>query len=172
VRARHVITCAGTHADRVAQSAGGGTYPKVVPFRGMYYQLKPEYRHLIRQMNIYPAPGETKFYVGIHFTPTVNERRGHGVIIGPSACIAFGRESYSLTQVSLRDLWGAATNLNLWKFVLKHPAMAAGELYRDVNRAAFVREAQKLVPELTEDMVEESFAGVMVQVRALAGDTF
>lgn len=40
-------------------------------------------------------------------------------------------------------------------------------LRRDLNKRAFLKEAQKLVPSLTEDMVEESFSGVMCQVRAL-----
>ena len=41
---------------------------------------------------------------------------------------------------------------------------ATRELYKDLSRAAFLREARKLVPSLTDDMVEESFAGVMAQV--------
>ena len=39
-----------------------------------------------------------------------------------------------------------------------------GELWKDLNKAAFLRDAQKLVPSLTADMVEESFTGVMAQV--------
>jgi hypothetical protein len=35
---------------------------------------------------------------------------------------------------------------------------------RDLNKRAFLKEAQKLVPSITEDMVEESFSGVMAQV--------
>ncbi len=37
-------------------------------------------------------------------------------------------------------------------------------MYRDLNKKAFIREAQKLVPSVTEDMVVASFSGVMAQV--------
>ena len=39
-----------------------------------------------------------------------------------------------------------------------------GELWKDVNKAAFMRDARKLVPGIRDDMVEESFTGVMAQV--------
>lgn len=47
----------------------------------------------------------------------------------------------------------------MWQFVLKNPGLSFGELWKDVNRAAFLRDAQKLVPSVTEDMVEPSFTG-------------
>jgi 2-hydroxyglutarate dehydrogenase len=47
---------------------------------------------------------------------------------------------------------------------VQNPSLSLGEVYKDLNRAAFLKEAQKLVPSLTDDMVEESFAGVMAQV--------
>jgi L-2-hydroxyglutarate oxidase LhgO len=82
VRGKNVITCAGFYADRVASAAGGATDPKVVTFRGTYYQLKPEFKDVVR-MNVYPVPSGGGIPVGVHFTPTVNERRGHQMIVGP-----------------------------------------------------------------------------------------
>lgn len=51
-----------------------------------------------------------------------------------------------------------------WKFAIKNPSLSAGELYKDLNKAAFLADARKLVPSVTDDMVEESFTGVMAQV--------
>jgi 2-hydroxyglutarate dehydrogenase len=51
-----------------------------------------------------------------------------------------------------------------WKFAVKNPSLSAGELYKDLNKAAFLADARKLVPAVTDDMVEESFTGVMAQV--------
>lgn len=167
VHAQHVITCAGLHADRLAASAGGARGPTVVPFRGTYYQLKPEYRNICR-MNVYPTPKVGGFHLGLHFTPTVNERRGHGMIIGPGACIAFDREGYTFTDVNWRDLWTTVTNPNLWRFVFQNPTEVLAELHRDISQAAFIREAQRLIPSLTAEMTEPSFSGVMVQVRMFA----
>ena len=82
------------------------------------------------------------------------------------ACLAFAREGYRFRDISLCDLWDYATNGGLWKFAVSNPRLSLGEIYRDLNKRAFLREAQKLVPSVTEDMVEESFSGVMAQVIA------
>lgn len=105
--------------------------------------------------------------MGVHFTPTISRRTGgdrRAMIIGPGACLTFHREGYKFWQFSLRDLADFATNPGLWRFALQNPGLSIGELYRDLSQAAFLREAQKLVPSLTADMVEPSFAGVMGQV--------
>lgn len=75
VSAKNVITCAGFYSDRVAGLAGGNpNKAKVVTFRGTYYQLKPEYRGICR-MNVYPVPSGGGIPVGVHFTPTVREKK-------------------------------------------------------------------------------------------------
>jgi 2-hydroxyglutarate dehydrogenase len=164
VVAKNVVTCAGFYADRVAQLAGGAVDPKIVTFRGTYYQMKAPFKDIVRT-NVYPVPSGGGIPVGVHFTPTVNERRGHQMIIGPGACVSFSREGYKITDISLSDLWDFAKNGGLWKFAITNPRLSIGEIYRDLNKAAFLKEAQKLVPSVTEDMVEESFTGVMAQVR-------
>lgn len=171
VRAKNIITCAGLHADRLASKAGGTSHPKVVPFRGTYYQMKPEYKDIVK-MNIYPVPSGGGIPVGVHFTPTVNERRGHATIIGPGACVAFDREGYKFWDLNLRDVWDMVTHIGMWKFVMGNLGLSLGEMYRDLNHRAFIREAQKLIPSVTAEMTEPSFAGVMVQVRACVGETW
>ena len=163
VVAKNVIACAGFHSDTVAGFAGGAANPKVVTFRGTYYQMKATYKDIVKT-NVYPVPSGGGIPVGVHFTPTVNERRGHQMIIGPGACLTFKREGYSFFDISLSDLWGSLTNGGLVRFAVQNPSLSLGEVYKDLNRAAFLKEAQKLVPSLTDDMVEESFAGVMAQV--------
>ncbi|CAO3664272.1 unnamed protein product [Rhizopus stolonifer] len=164
VTAKNVITCAGFYSDRVASLAGGDSKrAKVVTFRGTYYQLKPEYRGICR-MNVYPVPSGGGIPVGVHFTPTVNTRRGIQMIVGPGACLTFSREGYSFWDFKMEDIMASFGNVNLWMFALKNPSLSIGELYKDINKRAFLRAAQAYVPGLTEDMVEESFAGVMSQV--------
>eukprot|EP00055_Hartaetosiga_balthica_P010212 m.42890 g.42890 ORF g.42890 m.42890 type:complete len:476 (-) comp7082_c1_seq1:36-1463(-) len=163
VRAKNVITCAGLYADRVAKLAGGSDSPKVIPFRGRYYQMKPEYSDIV-SMNVYPVPTGGGIPVGVHFTPTVNERRGENVIVGPGACLAFDREGYKFSDVSFRDLFDIVTQVGLINFVRNNFKLSFGELYRDLNKSAFMKEASKLIPSVKEDMTEASFSGVMVQV--------
>ncbi|KAI7907832.1 FAD dependent oxidoreductase [Cokeromyces recurvatus] len=164
VTADNVITCGGLYADRLAGLAGGNPHQhKIVTFRGTYYQLKPEYRTLVRH-NIYPVPSGGGIPVGVHFTPTVDVRRGHQMIVGPGACITFSREGYRFWDMQLKDIWDNIMNINLWSFALKNLNLSFGEVYRDLNKRAFLKSAQKYVPGLSGDMVEPSFAGVMAQV--------
>src|SRR4029450_886107 len=55
VSARAVIACAGLYADRIAALAGAPRTPRIVPFRGDYYVLRPERHHLVRHL-LYPVP--------------------------------------------------------------------------------------------------------------------
>jgi len=55
IEARVVITCAGVYADRVARLTGAPESPKIVPFRGDYYVLRPERAGMVRSL-IYPVP--------------------------------------------------------------------------------------------------------------------
>jgi 2-hydroxyglutarate dehydrogenase len=56
------------------------------------------------------------------------------------------------------------TNPNFWTFAFKNLSLSFGELYKDLNKRAFLRAAQRYAPDLTIDMVEPSFTGVMCQV--------
>ena len=98
VTAKHVITCAGFYSDKIAAMVGGAPNPKVVTFRGTYYQMKPAFKDIVHT-NVYPVPTSGGIPTGVHFTPTVNERRGHQMIIGPGACISFSREGYKMSDV-------------------------------------------------------------------------
>lgn len=164
LRGRAVITCAGLHADRISQLAGGAALPKISSFRGSYYQMKPQYDRIVRA-NIYPVPPRAAgIPVGIHFTPTVNVRRGRSVIIGPGACPTFAREGYRFGDVGGRDLLDMACNRGLRRFVMKHPGQCVEEMAKDLSRRRFMQAARRLLPAVTEEMVQESFAGVMCQV--------
>ncbi|KAI8388505.1 FAD dependent oxidoreductase [Radiomyces spectabilis] len=164
VTAGKVITCGGFYADRLATATGGdGKKHRVLTFRGQYYQLKPEFRNIVSR-NIYPVPSGGGIPVGVHFTPTVDVRRGHQLIVGPGACITFSREGYKFFDFKLQDVLDIFTNGAFWSFAFKNIGLSLGELYRDLNKRAFLKSGQKIIPSLRGDMVEPSFAGVMAQV--------
>eukprot|EP00911_Craspedida_sp_UC1_P000053 UC1_evm1s43 len=163
VRARHVITCAGLHADTVAKRGGGARKPAILTFRGTYWQMKPEYANICK-MNIYPTPTGGGIPVGVHFTPTVNERRGRQMIIGPGACITLHEEGYGFFDFSPKHVFKLVTHIGLWRFVQGNWRFALDEVRRDIDKQAFLDEARKLIPSVTDEMVEESFVGVMAQL--------
>ncbi len=89
-----LVVCGGLYSDRLAQMAGEGREPWIVPFRGEYYKLVPERRDLVRGL-IYPVPDPAYPFLGVHFTRRVDG----GVEIGPNAVLAFKREGYRRTRL-------------------------------------------------------------------------
>ncbi len=68
---RFVINCAGLHSDRIAKLAKFAPEAKIVPFRGEYYELVPEKRHLVKTL-IYPVPNPDFPFLGVHFTRMID----------------------------------------------------------------------------------------------------
>ncbi len=158
VRCRALITCAGLHADRLAQMTGGSRDPKIVPFRGDYLVLKPERRHLING-NIYPVPDPAFPFLGAHFTPRMNGE----VWLGPNAVLAFAREGYDFKTLNVCDLADSLTYPGLVRLALKYPGVAAGEMYRDLIRGAYVDSLRRYVPDLRADDTLPGPSGVRAQ---------
>ena len=96
--ARHVINCAGLHADRVARMMGVDIGVRIIPFRGEYFSLRPGRAQLVNGL-IYPVPDPRLPFLGVHFT----RRIGSGVEAGPNAVLAFSREGYGKTSFRPAD---------------------------------------------------------------------
>ena len=160
-----IINCAGLHCDRVSQLAGQKRDLRIVPFRGEYYQLKPQSQHLVRHL-IYPVPDPGFPFLGVHFTRLI----GGGIEAGPNAILAFAREGYRKTNVNLSDLFDAATYPGLWRFALKYPRMCMHELRGSVSKNYFCKQLQKLVPEIRPNDLETGGSGVRAQAMSPAGE--
>src|SRR5690606_23423734 len=93
-----LVNCAGLYSDKIAEMALGRLDIRIVPFRGEYYKIREEKRYLVKNL-IYPVPDPSFPFLGVHFT-----RRIDGEIeAGPNAVLAFGRESYSKSQVNFNE---------------------------------------------------------------------
>lgn len=79
---------------------------------------------------------------------------------GPNAVLAFKREGYRMTDVSLRDVADYLFFPGFWRMGLKYWKTGFGEFYRSLSKRAFVRALQRLLPELQETDVERGGAGV------------
>lgn len=158
VAARRLINCAGLYADLVARRAGAAADVHIVPFRGEYYHLRPERRHLVRAL-IYPVPDPAFPFLGAHFTRTV-----HGEVeAGPNAVLAFAREGYRFGRVNLVELLDTLTYRGFWAMARRYWRTGAYEMYRSLSKAAFVRALQRLVPDLRPADVVPGGSGVRAQ---------
>jgi L-2-hydroxyglutarate oxidase len=165
VQSRHLINCAGLQSDRVARLCGVEPGLQIVPFRGEYYELIPERHGLVKNL-IYPVPDPQFPFLGVHFTRMIHG----GVEAGPNAVLAFAREGYTKSTISLRDMGEMLVYRGFWTLARKHWRMSLGEFHRSFSKRAFVRALQRLLPELQESDVHPAGAGVRAQ--ALEPDGF
>jgi len=158
MEARFVVNCAGLYSDRVASCAGSKPTAKIVPFRGEYYSLKPEAKHLCWNL-IYPMPDPQFPFLGVHFTRTIDDI----VECGPNAVLALSREGYRKTDLNARDLAETITYPGFLRLARRHFLMGLGEMWRSWNKGAFVQALQRLMPEISVEHLETAPAGVRAQ---------
>lgn len=164
LQADRVLVCAGLHADRLARASGQPASPRIIPFRGEYWALRPDREHLVRGL-IYPVPDPSLPFLGVHLTRTV-----HGsVLVGPNAVLALAREGYRRRTVNLRDVADTLRWPGMWRLAVKHRRTAVSEIARSASRRVFVREARRYVPELRARDVVPAVAGVRAQAVDLSG---
>ena len=153
-----LINCAGLFSDKVAKLDGLNLKVKIVPFRGEYYEIVNEKSHLLNNM-IYPIADPDLPFLGIHLTKTVDGR----IEAGPNAVLAFSREGYSWTKFNLFETLETITYKGMIKLGRKYFKTGIDEMYRSLNKAAFVQEVKKLLPGIeSEDLIQRP-AGVRAQ---------
>lgn len=153
-----LVACAGIQSDRVAEMTGNSRSPRIVPFRGDYYVLNPERRHLVRG-NIYPVPDPRFPFLGVHFTPRMNG----DIWLGPNAVLAFSREGYRFRDVRPGDLADTLTFRGFLKFGRTHWRIGYEEMARDLIKKRFLESLQNYIPELTSDDLLPGPSGVRAQ---------
>jgi (S)-2-hydroxyglutarate dehydrogenase len=156
--AAQIVNCAGLQSDRVARLSGAQPLTQIIPFRGEYYELRPEAQHLVRAL-IYPVPDPNFPFLGVHFTRRITGR----VECGPNAVLAFAREGYLKSTINLRDLAETLTYPGFWRLATRYWRIGTDEMWRSLSKRAFVRALQRLVPEIESRHLEWAPAGVRAQ---------
>ena len=158
------VNCAGIHSDRLAKLSGQTPPAKIVPFRGEYFELKPEAWHLCKSL-IYPVPDPAFPFLGVHFTRMIHG----GVECGPNAVLAMAREGYFKTDFNLRDLAETLAYSGFLRLAAKYWRMGAGEVWRSLSKRAFVKALSRLVPEIRAEHLVPAPAGIRAQTVAPDG---
>ncbi len=164
VHTASVIACGGLHADRLAMMTGGSPDPRIVSFRGEFWRLKPERAYLVRSL-IYPVPNPAFPFLGVHLTRRMNGE----VWLGPNAVLALAREGYRRSSVQLSDLGRWILWPGFWRMAARYWRMGVGELYRGMNRFAFIKAVQQYVPAVQAGDVVRASSGVRAQAVSRAG---
>lgn len=161
IQTRFLVNCAGLYADQLAWMMDVGRDYCIVPFRGDYYQLKPNRNQLVRSM-IYPAPDLNLPFLGIHLTRKTDD----SVIVGPNALLALGREKYRDARVNWHETLRMLLDLRFVK-LMSRPSflrLALRELRLSVSKHEFVEEAKTLVPALRADYLIPAQSGIRAQL--------
>ncbi len=159
---RHLLSCAGLYADRVARLCGARPRAKVIPFRGEYYRIRPA--RLVHAL-VYPVPDPRFPFLGVHLTRGVDG----DLHAGPNAVLALSREGYRRQDISVCDSFEVLTNPAFWKLARRHWRSGRDEMMRSLIASEFLAEARRLLPALKGSHLERAGAGVRAQLLDSSG---
>lgn len=155
------VNCAGLYSDKIARLTGEQPDLQILPFRGEFYELKPEKEHLVRNL-IYPVPNPNFPFLGVHFTRMI----GGGIEAGPNAVLAFRREGYSRWDLNIRELAETLAFPGFRKIARKYWRDGWAEMQRSYSKRHFILALKRLVPEISAEDTIPGRSGV----RAMACD--
>jgi (S)-2-hydroxyglutarate dehydrogenase len=162
VETRYVIACAGVHADALVGREDKGV--RIVPFRGDYFVLRAEARHLCRNL-IYPVPDPAFPFLGVH----VNRRPDGAVWAGPNAVVALAHEGYRRRDINLGEAWQSVTYPGFLRLASRYWRLGLIEMYRDLSKRAYAAQARRFLPELRSSDLISGPAGIRAQAIARDG---
>lgn len=153
-----LVLCAGIQADRVGRLVGDDPSPRIVPFRGEYMAVAADKRDYVRGM-IYPVPDPRYPFLGVHFT-----RRVTGDLeVGPNAVLALDREGGRRSAVRPADVASIAAWHGFWRMAATHWRTGVTEVRGSLSKQAYMRAAQRYVPEIGAADVVRAGAGIRAQ---------
>ena len=151
----HLFNCAGLFADKVAHLFDIGLHFSLMPFKGLYWQLKKNCP-IKPRCNVYPVPDLSVPFLGIHLTPSSDV--DPTISIGPTATLALGRENYE----AMENLDPIMTGRNILTLANQYIS-DKGNIRRYMKEQAFlhifplmVKEVKKIIPGIQSKHIEKS----------------
>jgi L-2-hydroxyglutarate oxidase LhgO len=158
----HLFNCCGAYADVLARQYGLAKDYIMLPFKGIYWKLRPEAADKVRA-NIYPVPDIDLPFLGVHATRVISDE----VYVGPTAIPALGRENYGYFS-GARPLEALGIGARLAGLYVANPGnfrqLAHHELakYRKHN---FLKAVRRLVPSIAmDDLLPSPKSGIRPQL--------
>lgn len=155
---RQLVACAGLQSDRIARLAGLAIDHEIVPFRGEYYDIRPE-RHQIVHHMIYPVPDPEMPFLGIHLTPMIDG----GLTVGPNAVVGFAREDYRELSINPADLAQMLRFPGFWRVAKQHWRSGLYEFSNSIFKSNYLEQCRKYCPSLELSDLIPREAGIRAQ---------
>ena len=157
-----LFNCAGAGADLVAKKFGLAQDYTLVPFKGIYYKIRPARDYLVNS-NIYPVPDIDLPFLGVHLTRVVSG----DVYVGPTAIPAFGRENYGiLNGLEFKESFKIGKDLiSMYLENKQNFRLLVHTEVRKYLKPWFVEAAQKLMHEIkSDDLIPCDKVGIRPQL--------
>ncbi|SIP89851.1 L-2-hydroxyglutarate oxidase [Marinobacterium stanieri] len=161
---RYLITCSGLMADRVVRMLGQEPEFRICPFRGEYYLLPPQHNQIVKHL-IYPIPDPNMPFLGVHLTRMIDGT----VTVGPNAVLAWKREGYRKTDISLHDSWESLGYSGIRKVLRANFKPGLVELKNSLFKGGYLKEVQKYCPSIVKSDLRPYPAGVRAQAVSADG---
>lgn len=153
-----LVVCGGLESDRLGGLIGGPAAPRIVPFRGEYLRVAATKQEHVRGM-VYPVPDPRYPFLGVHFTRLVDG----GLEVGPNAFLALSRRRYGRGSVDPRDVASTVGWPGFWRFAGTHWRTGVQELRGVLSTRAYLRAAQRYVPDIGLADVRRARLGLRAQ---------
>lgn len=157
-KTRKLISCAGLYSDKITKMTNEKNDVVIIPFRGEYYKIKDEKKHLVKHL-IYPVPDPSFPFLGVHFTRMIDGN----IEAGPNAVLAFKKEGYNFFDFNFSETMQTMLWPGFRKIVAKYGKTGMGEMHRSLSKSAFTKALQKLLPEIQENDLVPGGSGVRAQ---------
>ncbi|HET8790233.1 MAG TPA: L-2-hydroxyglutarate oxidase [Modicisalibacter sp.] len=161
---RYLISCSGLMADRVVRMLGLDPGFTICPFRGEYYRLPAKHNRIVNHL-IYPIPNPAMPFLGVHLTRMIDG----SVTVGPNAVLAFKREGYRKSDVSVIDTAKMLSNPGILKVLKANFRPGLIEMKNSLFKQGYLEEVRKYCPSLTAQDLQPHPAGVRAQAVSKQG---
>jgi L-2-hydroxyglutarate oxidase LhgO len=158
IAADRVVVCAGLESDRLARASGQPAEPRIIPFRGEYWKLRPERTGLVNGL-IYPVPDPALPFLGVHLTKKING----DVWLGPNAVLTLALDGYRRRAFRAADAAHILGWPGTWRMMARNWRAGIDELASSRSKRRFIHEAQRFVPALRVDDAVRAPSGVRAQ---------
>ncbi|MWV60954.1 L-2-hydroxyglutarate oxidase [Helicobacter saguini] len=155
---QYLITCGGLQSDRLVSMLDIAPDFVICPFRGEYYQLSPQHNNIVKHL-IYPIPDPSVPFLGVHLTRMIDG----SVTVGPNAVLAFKREGYKKTDISLPYIIEMLKHKGIRKVIKDNFKTGLEELKNSLFKDGYLKLVQKYCPSLTKVDLNPYPAGVRAQ---------